>query len=558
MAPAAVASALAGAGAGAPAGGDHSGGAGDGGGSCLLDLPDHLLLEVAARADRAALCAASRACRRLAAAAAHPDLWPGFSDDGPVLRAVRAALARALRIPPQAFAVSLDLKRSRRFPVAAPTYSLRPLLRAPDPEALASAISEALQERIARAAPWLWQPGAAPPPASAVIQVCRSDRACVRFGLWPAAAAPAVADELALMGWPPGPVAAGGVTSAAGAAEGGAADGAEGSAGVDDEAASDELLAAVEEAQQQRLPAAAALLRERRVPAFCWLASRRAPTPEEPRERLAAARPPAAAALGGGGAGAGPGAALDPGGSFRECLSVAHRWQQLRRHLSAAATGALAAMAAEAGQEAAAAAALATTASPPDALWRLPGAAASRAGAWADGTSAADMAFCLAGLHDVPGALARACRTRGLQSAHAALQGLCAAWGEHEACAAAEARPALGGVELWGGRGAGACSPTGPSGCGCGDGERGLGFWGQDEGAGEARLLAKGLGGAAGEPAAAAANGGGNTASAALSDPPQAVVAAERRRGRVVVVRHALAVEALRGMTWCLWLLGVL
>lgn len=43
--------------------------------------------------------------------------------------------------------MSLDLARSRRFPVSAPTYSLRPLLRAPDPEALATSISQALQVR---------------------------------------------------------------------------------------------------------------------------------------------------------------------------------------------------------------------------------------------------------------------------------------------------------------------------------------------------------------------------------------------------------------------------
>jgi hypothetical protein len=253
--------------------------------ACLCGLPDHLLLDVLAclGGDRASLCAAARASRRLAALAGgsahggapnditlpvtrmyvplvthagrpgpanasllpgrrqahrvsgcaapvapgtprsaaarsttahrdppkrrptrpaeHPWLWPHFQDDGPVLRRVRRALARALSIPPQvhpapaplappasvirrlrlqrgtwgvpsrpppprgalhptgppplpaprptaqAFACSLDLARSRRFPVSVPTFGLRPLLRAPDPEGLASAISTALQVR---------------------------------------------------------------------------------------------------------------------------------------------------------------------------------------------------------------------------------------------------------------------------------------------------------------------------------------------------------------------------------------------------------------------------
>ncbi|KIY96128.1 hypothetical protein MNEG_11835, partial [Monoraphidium neglectum] len=182
---------------------DASGGGADGA-TTLLELPDHLLLEVLALTDRAALCSASRACRRLCAKAERPELWPGFSDDGPVLRRVRRAMAEALRIPPQAFACHLDLKRSRHFPVCAPTYSLRPLLRTPDPEALASAASRALQDRAERAAPRLWQlPSPRAWPAVAVVAVCRSDRACVRFGLRPAAAVAAVADEIALMGWPP-------------------------------------------------------------------------------------------------------------------------------------------------------------------------------------------------------------------------------------------------------------------------------------------------------------------------------------------------------------------
>jgi hypothetical protein len=32
----------------------------------------------------------------------------------------------------------------------------------------------------------------------------------------------------------------------------------------------------------------------------------------------------------------------------------------------------------------------------------------------------------------------------------------------------------------------------------------------------------------------------------------------ERRRAGAAVVRHALAVEALRVMTWCLWLLAAI
>jgi hypothetical protein len=62
---------------------------------------------------------------------------------------IRKDDARNPRHPPnrQAFAVSLDLQRSRRFPVCAPTFGLRPLMRVTDPETLAANISQKLQVR---------------------------------------------------------------------------------------------------------------------------------------------------------------------------------------------------------------------------------------------------------------------------------------------------------------------------------------------------------------------------------------------------------------------------
>jgi len=112
----------------------------------LLDLPDHLLLDVLAQLDPASICGASRSCTRLCALAAHPTLWPhAASDDGAVLRQVRRALARSLRIPPQAFTCALDLDRSRQFPVCAPTFGLRQLLRVVDPDSVAASISLELQ-----------------------------------------------------------------------------------------------------------------------------------------------------------------------------------------------------------------------------------------------------------------------------------------------------------------------------------------------------------------------------------------------------------------------------
>ncbi|GBF92054.1 hypothetical protein Rsub_04401 [Raphidocelis subcapitata] len=289
----------------------------------LLDLPDHLLLEVLGRVDRPGLCAVSRACARLCGLAEHPGLWPGQSDDGPVLRRVRAALAAAMHVPPQAFTASLDLGRSRRFPVAAPTFGLRPLLRVADPETLAATVSAALQDRVEATPPHAWQSRhRAAWPAVAVISVCRSDRACVRFGLRPAAAVPLVYDDVRQMGWPPPPpppppaaappaAAAAPTAPRRGSSSGGSGgeDGSDGAVSIDSdgdgggESAEGGLEAGAEwdgvseaqlvETQRLRLTLAEAVLRASHHPAF---EAPRAHTPEEPRDRLAAARPAAAAA----------------------------------------------------------------------------------------------------------------------------------------------------------------------------------------------------------------------------------------------------------------------
>lgn len=156
----------------------------------LLDLPDAIVLDVLSRLrdDMVALCSAARACRTMQRLASRQSLWPGHHAEGCALVAARLALASVLHLPPQvrghsalclprvtrmararpavtppppssaalhmpaqAFAVALDSRRSRRFPIVVPLHGLRAILGAPDAEALAESVSRRLQVGAAHA-----------------------------------------------------------------------------------------------------------------------------------------------------------------------------------------------------------------------------------------------------------------------------------------------------------------------------------------------------------------------------------------------------------------------
>ncbi len=229
------------------------------------------------------------------------------------------------------------------------------------------------------------------------------------------------------------------------------------------------------------------------------------------------------------------------------------------RHLREAAE----AQAVEAGADGQHANAAAASCSPtaPDAL---PGWEAACDAAWAAAATASDMQLCLSALHDAPSLLARACRTGSCGNAYYALLKLNGAWAERVAAAGTAGDAPLlwdgGGCRGRGGASAVVCESAGhlsaailtPTavGCGCCESSHFLDL--QREG----QLLAKAI-----LHATASSQVGGSSSGSSIfgdEDVPQAAAAAERRQAYVVVVRHALAIEVLRAMSWCMWVLGVL
>jgi hypothetical protein len=365
------------------------------------------------------------------------------------------------------------------------------------------------------------------------------------------------------------------------------------------------------QARPARFAAALRLLRAGGAPAFAPPPAPRAPTPQEPRERLASARAgasprrpggaaaaparplttapagPAASPVANGGAAAVASNGAAAGGATAErratdCASeLASRlrccsahdaaaprasqaapwprgrdvgalgdgWVRLQQQVEELSAAALAALGLplprgrQAGGGGAGAARCPWTPST-EALEATPGYTEARTAAWREAAGASHLHFALAALHGAPAALARACRRGDTDELLAAAAAAWGAWrdefGQGEGAHSVT-------VDLWGGG-----SPRGGALAAGGGAPTAGGGWQSQDSPAAARgaLIAQAVA------AAAAAPGGERSAEAAGET--QAAAAAARAGAAAAVARHALAVEALRVLTWYIWMLGAI
>jgi hypothetical protein len=188
--------------------------------TCLLDLPQQVLLQIMQQLDLVSLCAASRSSPALQQVAAHPSLWsPDQARHNWALGGIRASLAHILRLPPLVFNAQLDARRSPRFPACVFMHNLRSILGTSDAAGLAETSSSVLQDRLTAVKQNLWRYDCwqdVPPEAS--MSVCRADGFSIRARLHPRVVVPRLLRQLQQAGWPPPP---GGATGAAAAAAAG-------------------------------------------------------------------------------------------------------------------------------------------------------------------------------------------------------------------------------------------------------------------------------------------------------------------------------------------------
>eukprot|EP00877_Chromochloris_zofingiensis_P000042 jgi/Chrzof1/10038/Cz04g24290.t1 len=107
----------------------------------------------------------------------------------------------------QVFNVTLDNRRSRRFPVTVLLYNLRPVHYITDTETLAEHLSRTIQEKVdafSRRSIAYGDESQWPP--LAVVSICRADKSSMRMSLRSSLVVGMLLNELKQLGWPPDPV----------------------------------------------------------------------------------------------------------------------------------------------------------------------------------------------------------------------------------------------------------------------------------------------------------------------------------------------------------------